>query len=229
MYEFLFLDMDDTILDFHKAESLAIAKTLQSFGLTPTPEILSRYSAINARHWEMLERREIGREQVLVGRFQELFREYGIEEDPEKCARCYEANLSQGHFFMPGAVEALERLSKRYKLYLASNGTLRVQQGRLESANISHYFQNIFISEAMGANKPALEFFINAFANIPSFDPGKAMIAGDSLTSDILGGKNAGIATCWVNTQKKPGREDILPDYEISCIGELEGLLERLQ
>ena len=116
-FEFLLLDLDDTILDFHKAEYIALGKTLESFGLDPTEQVRARYSRINKAYWERLERKELTREQVLVGRFQELFAQYGIAVDPESCARRYEDNLSVGHYFLPGAQEALERLSKKYNLF----------------------------------------------------------------------------------------------------------------
>ena len=228
MFEFLFLDLDDTILDFHKAEYLALGKTFQQFGLDPTEEVRARYSLINKAHWERLERKELTREEVLVGRFAALFHEFGLEVDPERCARAYEDNLSVGHYFLPGAEEALVALSRKYKLYLASNGTAKVQAGRLASANISHYFQEIFVSQEIGANKPDLAYFSRCFARIPGFDPARAIIVGDSLTSDIMGGKNAGIATCWVNPKGLPAREDIRPDYEIPALSHLEALLETL-
>lgn len=228
MIEFLFLDLDDTILDFHKAEHLALGKTFRGFGLEPTDEVMARYSQINKAHWERLERKELTREEVLVGRFSVLFGEYGIQVNPMQCARTYEHNLSIGHFFLPGAREAVEGLSKKYKLYLASNGTAKVQAGRLESANISHLFQEIFISQEIGANKPDIAYFNGCFAKIPGFDPAKAMMVGDSLTSDILGGRQAGMLTCWVNPDGKPAREDISPDYEIQSLQELETLLETL-
>ena len=228
MLEFLFLDLDDTILDFHKAEHIALGKTFRSFDLEPTEDVMARYSLINKAHWEQLERKELPREEVLMGRFAVLFSEYGIEVDPTLCARTYENNLSIGHYFLPGAYEAVERLSKKYKLYLASNGTAKVQAGRLESANISHFFQEIFISQEIGANKPDIAYFNACFARIPDFDVKKAMIVGDSLTSDILGGKNAGMKTCWVNPTGKAAPENIQPDYEIKALSELEGLLESI-
>ena len=228
MVEFLFLDLDDTILDFQKAEHLAIAKTFAGFGIDPTEAVIAHYSQINKAHWEMLERHELTREQVVVGRFAALFQELGVEADPEACARRYEDNLSIGHYFLPGAEEALKTLSQSYKLYLASNGTAKVQAGRLKSANISHYFQEIFVSQAIGANKPDPAYFQRCFARIPGFYPKRAMIVGDSLTSDILGGRNAGIATCWVNPTHKPSRPDISPDYEIEALCQLPALLETL-
>ena len=229
MFEYLFLDLDDTILDFQKAEALALSKTLRSFGLEPTEVVLKRYNLINKAHWEALERKELTREQVLVGRFHVLFEEMGITVEPVSVARAYEDNLSIGHYFLPGAEEAVEALSKKYKLYLASNGTAKVQAGRLKSANISRFFQEVFVSQELGANKPSLEYFEKCFARIPGFEKAKAIIVGDSLTSDILGGQNAGIATCWVNPHHKPRREDIRVDYEIEALSQLEELLAGLE
>ena len=229
MFEYLFLDLDDTILDFQKAEALALSKTLESFGLNPTEEVLRRYNKINKAHWEALERKELTRDQVLLGRFQGLFSEFSVDADPEKVARAYERNLSIGHWFLPGAEEAVEHLSKKYKLYLASNGTASVQKGRMTSANLYRFFEKVFVSQEIGANKPSTEYFERCFSQIPGFDKRKAIIVGDSLTSDILGGQNAGIATCWVNPRHKERRPDIRVDYEIEALSQLEALLEGLK
>lgn len=228
MIEFLLLDLDDTILDFHKAEYVALSKTLRSFGIEPTDEVCALYSRINKDHWEMLERKEITRPQVLLGRFETLFRQVGMAGNPEDVAAQYEENLAFGHFFLPGAEEALQALFPCYKLYLVSNGTAKVQAGRLESAGISKYFQEIFVSQTIGADKPDKVYFDRCFARIPGLDREKAMIVGDSLTSDILGGINAGIATCWVAPGDKPVSKDICPDYRIGSLGELPGLLREI-
>ena len=227
MIECVMLDLDDTILDFHKAERIALSKTIRDFGVEPGEDVLNRYNLINKAHWEMLERGELTREEVLTNRFAVLFRELGRQVDPVACARDYEGNLGIGHYFLPGAEEAVTELHKKYKLYLASNGTASVQHSRLKSANLYRHFDGIFISQEIGFNKPSKEYFEACFAKIPGFDPKKAIMAGDSLTSDILGGKNAGIATVWVNpSRKKAG--DIQPDYEIESITQLEALLDTL-
>lgn len=228
MIEFLLLDLDDTILDFHKAERLAIAKTFRDFGVEPTEEVLHRYHLINRSCWERLETGEWTREQVLVNRFDLLFGELGVAVDATACARAYEKNLSIGHYFLPGAQEAVEALSKKYRLFLVSNGTASVQKGRMTSADLYPYFEKVFVSQELGHNKPSIAYFEKAFAQIPDFDPKKALIVGDSLTSDILGGINAGIATCWVNPHHLPKRADIPADYEIEGIYQLEALLETL-
>lgn len=227
MIEFLFLDLDDTILDFHKAERIAIGKTIREFGVEPTEAVLNRYHLINKAHWEKLERGEITRVEVLVNRFAALFEELGVAVNATACARAYEENLAIGHYFLPGAEEAVKSLGRKYRLYLASNGTAAVQHGRLTSAGLYPYFEQVFISEEIGFNKPSREYFEACFAKIPGFDPARAVMVGDSLTSDILGGKNAGLTTVWVNPEGKECGE-IRPDYEIRSLSELEGLLERL-
>ena len=228
MIEFLLLDLDDTILDFHKAERIAIAKTIREFGVEPTEEVLERYHKINKWHWEQLELGNMTRAQVLEGRFGMLFREFGVDADAALCARTYEKNLSIGHWFLPGAEEAVDALSKRYRLFLVSNGTASVQKGRMTSANLYRFFEKVFVSEEIGYNKPSKAYFDAAFAQIPGFDPEKALMVGDSLSSDIKGGNNAGIRTCWVNPGHLPRKEGILVDYEIEALYQLPALLEKL-
>lgn len=228
MIEILFLDLDDTILDFHKAERLAIAKTLTAFDLEPTEEILTRYHDINLMHWQMLERGELTRPQVLTGRFRMLFEELGRQVDAQAVARVYEKNLGIGHYFLPGALEAVQTLQKSYRLFLASNGTATVQHSRLTSAGLYPYFEKVFVSQELGYNKPAKEFFDACAAQIPGYAPEKAMMVGDSLSSDILGGINAGLPTCWVNPHHKPHPENITPDYQIEALSQLPELLQKI-
>ena len=228
MTEFLFLDLDDTILDFKKAERIAIAKTIRDFGVEPTEEVLHRYHVINKWHWEQLELGTMTRAEILVNRFAVLFSELGVEVDATLCARTYEKNLSIGHYFLPGSEEAVDALSKKYRLFLASNGTASVQKGRMTSANLYRFFEKVFVSQEIGHNKPSKEYFDACFAQIPGFDKAKAMIVGDSLSSDIKGGINAGIATVWVNPEHK-APTSIRPDYEIEALSQLEALLESLE
>ena len=228
MIEYLFLDLDDTILDFHKAERVAIAKTLDAFGAAPTDEVLSRYHAINKWHWEQLEQGTMTRQQVLEGRFRMLFDELCLSADPAAVTAAYAENLAIGHWFLPGAEEALMELHGKYRLFLASNGTASVQKGRMTSANLYRFFEQVFVSQEIGHNKPSRAYFDACFARIPGFDPQKALMVGDSLTSDIKGGINAGIRTCWVNPSHAPANPEIPADYEIETLAYLPRLLEEL-
>lgn len=225
---FLFFDLDNTILDFSQAERVALSRTLAERGVEPTPERIRRYSEINISFWEKLERGELTRDEVIVQRFEAFFRELGVAlSGAEACSR-YEGLLHEGHWFMPGAEELLRSLQGRHRVFLVSNGLSSVQHARLKSARIEDCFEQLFISEELGCDKPSRLFFDRCFAAIPGFERDRALIVGDSLTSDILGGINAGIKSCWYNPYAKPGRPDIVPDYEIRALGELPALIDRL-
>ena len=229
MIEFLFLDLDDTILDFQKAEHIAVRKAIAEAGAEPTDAVCARYSQINKECWERLERGEWTREEVLTGRFRILFEELGLSVNPTAIARNYERLLGIGHFYLPGAEEAVKQvLFGKYKLFLASNGTASVQKGRMTSADLYPYFEKVFVSQEIGHNKPAVAYFEACFDQIPGFDKSKCLMVGDSLTSDILGGLNVGIKTCWVNPGHKTAPDHICPDYEIEKLADLPDLLERI-
>ncbi len=229
MIKYVLLDIDDTLLDFGKAEAAAIKKTFERIGIPATDEVIARYSEINNAQWSALERGELTRQQVLVRRFDILFEELGITGVPSEMAQAsYEYLLGIGHYFIDGAVELLEALKDKYELYIVSNGTACVQDSRLASAGIAPYFKDIFISERIGADKPSREFFDRAFSRIEGFEREKAIIVGDRLSSDILGGINAGITTCWFNPKRLPPDPDIPADYEIHALNELPELLKNL-
>ena len=228
MIEFLFLDLDDTILDFHKAEHNALRNTLQHFAVAPTEEHIALYLQINREHWQRFEKGEINRKQVNEGRFLQLFARLNQPVDGSACAAYYLSQLALTHDFLPGVQEAVQRLHQKYRLFIASNGNGAVQGPRMTASGLYPYFEKVFVSEELGKNKPSKAFFDLCFAQIPGFNPSKAMMVGDSLTSDIQGGIHAGIRTCWVNPSRKPNTTAICPDYEIASITELEALLETL-
>lgn len=221
-------DLDDTLFDFHKAEKIALTKTLVHFGIDPTEETLALYSTINAAHWKRLELGEISREEVKVGRYRELFKTIGVECDPVKATAYYESMLAIGHYFMPGAPALLEDLYRKYRLYIVSNGTAKVQESRIGSSGIAKYMDGIFISQILGANKPDRQFFDICFAEIPDFSLSETVIIGDSLSSDIKGGINAGITTVWFNPKGIENDSDIKPDYTIKELSEVPGLLSQI-
>ena len=227
--KFLLLDLDDTILDFKLAEKIAISDTLRELGIEPTEEITSLYSEINKACWEKLERGEYTRQEVLYNRFAILFEKLGVKLSPADTKKIYETRLGIGHYFIPGAPEFLEKIKDKYELYITSNGTAKVQSGRIASSGISKYFKEIFVSENLGVNKPSKLFFDKIFEKIDGFDKEKAIIVGDSLSSDILGGINAGIKTCWFNPHHKENKTAYKPDYEIDSLDRLPELLKNIK
>ena len=224
----LLFDLDDTILDFRKAEAIAVAKSLDELGVSYNEDVIRRYSEINQMHWEMLEEGKLTREEVLVQRFAMLFAEIGSDADAVEMRHRYENNLAIGHYFIEGAEDLLQELAGKYRLVLISNGTAVVQRGRIASAGIAPLFERVFISELLGVNKPDPEFFRRCFEDLPHFRKENCLLIGDSLTSDIRGGLNAGIPTCWFNLRGKAPREDIVPNHTIGSLSELPPLLQQL-
>lgn len=222
-------DLDNTLFDFDKAESRAVSYTLRELGIDPTPAVVKRYSELNLEQWKLLELGKLTRREVKLRRYQLLFEELHVDCSAARAAKIYETQLGIGHYFIEGAPELLETLYGNYLLFLVTNGTASVQKSRLKSAGIERYFEAVFISEEMGADKPSSAYFDACFSRIPNFQKGEAVIIGDSLTSDIKGGINAGIRTIWFNPSGTENPADIRPDFEIRSLNQIPALLERLR
>ncbi|MBO5945663.1 MAG: YjjG family noncanonical pyrimidine nucleotidase [Clostridia bacterium] len=227
MIKHLLIDLDQTIFDFHRAEREALDGMLRELGATPSDELAKAYSEINDSYWKMLELGTITRDELLVKRFTTLFERYGIDADGAMARKSYERRLGDCCFYIEGAQELLKTLFGRVKMHLASNGTDSVQTRRLAKAGIEHYFENIFISQRVGFDKPDVRYFERCFSAIEDFDPAECAIFGDSLSSDIKGGKNAGITTIWYNPCKIKSTS-VMPDYEVESLAALPELLEKI-
>ena len=228
MIKNVLLDLDETILDFHKAERIALKKALVSMGIEDREDILEAYKQINLSQWKRLELGEITKEEVKLFRYQILFERFGIDADAAETAMRYEENLSHGHFFLEGAEELLKTLYGTYRLFIVSNGTKKVQAGRIASAGIEKYMERIFVSEDIGYNKPSEDFFRVCFAKISDFNKDETVILGDSLTSDILGGINAGIHTIWFKRHDLTGIDKITPEYVVEALSEVPAILSKI-
>ena len=228
MIKSILLDLDDTILDFHKAERIALTSTLNKIGILPSEETLALYSRINQAHWKRLEIGELTRHEVLHGRFTELFKTLGVTGDCYEAQRIYEWELGTGHYFLDGGPELLDALYAKYDLYLASNGTDIVQTRRIESAGIGKYFKELFISQRIGFDKPNPEYFKRCFERIPDFKREETVIIGDSLTSDIKGGILAGIKTVWFNPKGSIAPNELKPDFDVRTLYEIPDIIDKM-
>ena len=228
MIKNVLLDLDDTLLDFHRAEAEAIRYTLNEFGIAPSEENVALYSRINRSCWAKLETGEYTRDEVLHRRFDMLFEALGISGDSHQTQKLYEYRLSLGAYYLDGAEDLLNEIYGKYKLYLATNGIVNVQARRISDSGIGKYFDRIFVSEKIGYNKPDKRFFDCAFSEIDGFKHSEAVMIGDTLTSDILGGINAGIKTVYFNPNHIKNDTGITPDYEIHSLSELPELLKRI-
>lgn len=221
-------DVDNTILSFDKAEEHGLIKTFAELGIEMPDGLIRTYNSVNIKYWEKLERGEITRDEVALGRFSETFSIFGIDCPAETVNSIYCSHLAEGHWFMPGALEMLEEIYGEYDLYLVSNGTKSIQESRLNSAGIRHFFKGIYISEDLGYEKPTLDFFNNCDLG-SDLDKKHCIIIGDSLTSDMKGGNNFGIKTCWYNPEAKPLPEGntVRIDYMIDNLNLVGSILEK--
>ena len=228
MIKNVLLDLDNTILDFHRTEGEAIRKTLSNFGVEPTEEVIAAYKAYNRRCWEALERGEMTRDEVLFGRFELLFSSLGKSVKPEDVQYFYERRLSEGAYYIDGAEDMLRALQGKYKLYIASNGTAFVQDRRIAASGVDKYFDGIFISEHIGANKPSPLFFDGCFERMENRERDKTVIVGDTLSSDILGGIIAGIHTVHYTMGNEIEYSDIVPEYVAKTVGEIPEIIDKI-
>lgn len=225
-YRALFLDMDGTFLDFCAAERNAFYRAFEKTGEKPDEEKYRLYSAINDSLWKAFERGEIEKDAIRKSRYTRLFERLDIQADGIAVEQDYERFLGEGHELVPHAWEVLSFLYGRYPLYVVTNGFAAVQKNRLKLSGIGRFMEQVFISEEIGYQKPQKEFFEACFSRISlPLRPEEVLLIGDSLTSDILGAKNAGIASCWFNPEGAPNESGIRPDHEIRSLLSLKELL----
>ncbi len=225
----LLLDADGTLLDFNRAEEEAISAVLREFRLPDTRENRQLYHRINDRLWKALELGQVTKDQLRVLRFSRLFQALELKDPPSaaQAALRYQEYLSRGSWLLPGVAETVPVLARRCRLLVITNGIAAVQQRRWAACPIHRYIDRLYISDLLGAQKPSPAFFDAVFAAEPGLRRGDCLVVGDSLSSDILGGKNAGIATCWIAGEEQAAPPDCRPDYRIPSLRELPALLER--
>lgn len=218
-------DIDGTVLNFHAAQENAINSCFAKFELGEcSNEMLQVYSKINQKYWEALERGEITKPQVLVGRFQEFFEKYGLDTSKAEAFNAeYQIRLGDTICFYPGVMDLILLVQKSGILQFAvTNGTKIAQQRKLKNSGLDKIFDEVYISEDVGCEKPNPDFFRPVWDRakelVPDISLSQIMIIGDSLTSDIKLGQNVGIKTCLfgekVTESKIEGIDYIINDFE---------------
>lgn len=229
MIKIVLWDVDGTLLDFAKSESCGIRSCLAEIGVTECSDaMLARYEKINRRYWEALERGEVTKREVLLGRFETFFREEGIAcSDIPSFNASYQKKLGEMFFENENAMELCKGLQSRVRQYVVTNGTVEAQKNKLKNSGLGDYMDGVFISDEIGIEKPNIGFFDRVFAEIGQVDRREVMIVGDSLTSDMRGGNNAGLVCCWYNPKGQANTAGVRIDYEIRTLQEVEDVLAR--
>lgn len=207
----LFLDIDNTLLDFNAAAEESMKHCFQMFGLEYQPEMFSVFQEENNRIWGKIEKRELAVADLRTIRWQTILKRLGLKADGAAMEDEFKKYLHTSAVPVEGAMEILPYLYGKYRLCAASNGPYEQQINRLRKADMLKYFEHCFVSERMGVEKPARGFFEKCFAELPEISPEETMIIGDSLTADMAGGRKMGMKTCWYDREKTglSGKADI--------------------
>ncbi len=224
-YPWLLFDADDTLFDYPRAEAQALKGTFEELTLPYKAGYLPMYHLHNRHVWQEFEQGHLSSVELRTKRFQLLFAEIGLSADPQSFSSLYLKNLTRESDLFEGVSATLEELSKQHHLSVITNGLAEVQRPRLLNSPIHSLIEKIFISEEMGVAKPAGAFFDIVFKELGDPPKSEVLVIGDSITSDILGGINYGLDTCWVNPSGKT--TDLPVTYQIHSIPELIPLLAR--
>ena len=220
-------DIDGTLLNFKEAEEYAIKACFSQFDIgLCSEEMLAEYSLINQSYWQQLERGEITKKQVFEGRFHEFFTNHQIDTSIiPMFNQEFQIQLGNTVRFNDNSYELVMTLRDKVKQYAVTNGSKIAQKRKLAKSGLAEIFDDIFISEEVGIEKPMPGFFDAVWNQIGNYQKNEVMIVGDSLTSDMQGGNNAGILCCWYNPQKTPNTSNLKIDYEITSLTQIPDLI----
>jgi 2-haloacid dehalogenase len=223
MYKWLLLDADGTLFDYDRAETGALLATFREMGIAAAPGYAETYRQINGQIWLDFEAGKISSQALRSERFRRLFQAVHVDADPHVFGERYLVHLGDQSQLIVGAEDLVRSLYGKVGLVLITNGLQDVQRSRLSQSTIARYLTDVVISEEVGAAKPDSQIFDAAFAKMGYPPKNEVLIVGDSLTSDIKGGSDYGIDTCWFNPRRLSRSLDVRIRYEIH---ELSALFE---
>lgn len=220
-HNILLFDLDNTILDFTKAENYAIRRLAQDFNITLTDDDVERYRKINSMCWHLSDSGVMSKAEILKKRFIDFFDLFEIKVDGHWCDVTYREYLTHEVFLVDDAIEVLDELVKEHDLYIVSNGVKSTQHVRMQKANITKYFKDVFLSDEIGYPKPEKEFFDYVKSHINEMTKENTVLIGDNLFTDINGANNANIKSVYFNYFNKENNTDYKPVYEIKKLKEI--------
>lgn len=223
-YDIILADIDNTLFDFDADAREALEKTFLHFGFPWNETERQRYFAINHQLWADFELGKIEKSAIYTTRFRRYLDAAGLTGDSAEINAFYMARLGEGANYMPHAKRLLETLNAMgCRVFAATNGATHVQEPRLRRSGMLHLFEKVYISEQVGFQKPTKAYFDCIFAELGEDKRQTAIILGDSLTSDMQGGRNAGIATCFFGD---PAKADHRCDHVIETLMDFVSVVE---
>ena len=225
-YKILLFDADETLFDFHRCEAEAFQSSLKKMGVEgPFEELLASYQEISREMWSAYERGQISKQSLREDRWRRLSQAHSLEISTRRVSELYLEELGSFGYLLPKAEQVCAELSKSFRMEIVTNGFDQVQRQRFHNSGLKPYFEALYSSEQCGSAKPQRAIFDYVLSALDSTDRSEILMIGDRLQSDILGGNNAGIATCWYNPSRQSNTTGIVPKFEINSLLELPKLL----
>ena len=226
-YKLLLFDADETLFDFVKSQAFALKQSTLDHKIThPYSELERIYEDINTKIWQEFEEGLIKVADLKVDRFRRLFKTLGLDIDSSAFAKTYMRNLGSASYIYEGVPKLLHELEGKYRMAIITNGLTAVQSRRIRQSDIKEFFEEIVISEEITLVKPDPKIFDYTLEKLGHMDRKSVLMVGDNLKSDILGGINAGIDTCWLNAGGQKNVSDIHPTFEIQSVLDIQSILE---
>ena len=225
MKKIVLLDLDNTLIDFNECARHSIINIFEELGFSYTEKVFETFICENVKIWKRLEKGEITKSDLRANRWNIILGKLGIDYDGTIIEEKFENGVAQGAYAVDGAYELLDYLYPKYELYIVSNGFRFVQESRLKIGDFRKYFKDIFLSEDIGVQKPAKEFFDYCFEKLEQPKKEDVILIGDSLSADIIGGLNYGIDCIWFNKNNDKIPEDIKPTYIVDKLCDIEKIL----
>ena len=221
-YYCILFDADNTLLDFDAAESKALADTLRNYGIEPDAETVRTYRTINGELWRQLEKGQIRRDKLMAERFTRFLKAVNAAGSGAEMNQYYLDQLStHPDLAAPNVLDVMKELAEVATLAVVTNGFDRVQSRRVAESGLKEFVEEVFVSEKLDSEKPNRKIFDTALRSLGVENRERVLMVGDSLTSDIQGGVNAGLDTCWFNPGNLENESGITPKYTVSSYEEL--------
>lgn len=221
----VFIDVDNTLLDFHRCAEYSIKKGFAEWNMPYSDEVFTVFNRINNGLWNRIETGTLTKDELFRIRWQLIFESLGIDRNGRDFEKLFVVNLAESSIPVKGAKELLEYLASKYDVYVTSNAIHQQQIKRMKKAGMYNYIKDLFTSESIGFAKPTKEFFDECFRRIPDTKKEQVIIIGDSLTADIEGGTAYGIKTCWFNFNGEKFTERLTADYIVDTLEEIKSIL----
>ncbi|MBR2876384.1 MAG: YjjG family noncanonical pyrimidine nucleotidase [Clostridia bacterium] len=221
----ILIDIDNTLIDFAKCSEQAIIEIFEEYDIPYTPDVFSTFTRENIAIWKRLEQGEIDKKYLKENRWNIILGKLGIEADGAVFEELFEGKIASSAYEVDGAEDLLNYLSRKYDLYVVSNGFRAVQENRLSISGFDRFFKKLFLSEDIGISKPAREFFDYCFAELGNPEKENVILIGDSMSADITGGNSYGIKTIWFNKNNEKCPDNVKPDYIVRALSEITEII----